>query len=307
MVFVAGSVVSGLGQIVSIEPRRNSPISARSSNIRAHSNLVLIPVVVTDPRGRPILGLSPADFRLFDDQVEQRVTHFATEDVPVSVAIVLDSSGSMGPKLKQSREAVGEFLKTSNPGDEFALVQFSNSARLLEPLTDQSEQVQNRVLFIPSKGETALLDAVYLAISTLKNARHSRKALIIISDGGDNCSRYTVKEVKSLVREADVQIFSVAILEPASMRGRTPEELDGPNLLEDLANDTGGKMFSTDSVSDVASMALQISRILRNQYLIGFTPSIIANDGRYHRVHVQLPAIGGLRLSWRTGYYAPVQ
>jgi Ca-activated chloride channel homolog len=291
---------------VSIKPRVQ-PDNLRTLggiNLRLDANLVLIPVVVTDRRDRLVLGLQREHFRLYDNQVEQRITHFAMQDAPVSVGIVFDTSWSMGPKLKKSRDAVGEILKTANPEDEFALIRFNGQVELAKGFRDPNEYIQNRLMFIESKGQTALLDAIYFALSEMRSARHQRKAIVIISDGGDNCSRYSLKEVMSLVREAEVQIFAVAILEPPGLRNRTPEEFSGPGLLSDLAIETGGRMFASES-NNLRSIAAEISKTLRNQYLIGYSPRDIENDGKYHRVQVQVEGIGGLRLSWRLGYFAP--
>src|SRR4051794_1596521 len=215
---------------VSIEPRfRSGPSRNESAKIprvdfRVNSNLVLIPVNVLDIRNRQVLGLTREQFRVFDNDVEQPITHSATDDAPVSIAIVFDASGSMGPKLKKSREAVADILNTANPDDEFALIQFSARVQRLVDFTDRSDEVLDRLLSIQSRGQTALLDAIYLATKTMRRARHSRKAIVLISDGGDNRSRHSVLETKQMVREADVQIFAVAIGDGIDKRGRSREE-----------------------------------------------------------------------------------
>jgi Ca-activated chloride channel homolog len=269
---------------------------------------VLIPVSVTDVRDRVVTGLAREHFKLYENHVEQSITHFASEDAPVSICIVFDSSGSMGPKLRNSREAVAQVLKTANPNDEFALIQFDQRAQLSVQLTDRAEEVQNRLAFIQSKGETALLDAIYLAVQTMKKAHRTRKAVIIISDGGDNCSRYGTREVKNLVREADVQIFAIGILERFSARGRTLEELMGPGLLHEIAEETGGRMFGVENPDELPGVATQIGIALRNQYLLGYSPRNVERDGKYHRVQVKvIQGLPQLRLSWRLGYYAPAR
>src|SRR6266404_1014106 len=229
---------------VEITPRAKkgeAPQDTRRGNIRVESTLVLIPVTVTDPLNRFVTGLERENFRLFEDKSEQKVTHFASEDAPLSVGVVFDTSGSMGSKLDKSRQAVAQFFKTANPEDEFFLIQFNDRPELVVDFTTRVEEIQNRLTFTQSKGRTALLDAVYMALHKMKKAKNPRKALLIISDGGDNSSRYTESEIKNLVREADVQIYAIGIFEPASSRGRTPEELSGPSLLTEIAEQTGGR------------------------------------------------------------------
>jgi len=270
----------------------------------------LIPVTVTDPLNRFVTGLDRENFRLFEDKSEQKVTHFASEDAPLSIGVVFDISGSMGSKLERSRQAVSQFFKTANPEDEFFLVEFNDRPELVVDFTTHLEEIQNRLTFTQSRGRTALLDAVYLALNTMKKARNPRKALLIISDGGDNSSRYTESEVKGRVREADVQIYAIGIFEPAASRGRTPEEMTGPSLLSEIAEQTGGRHFPVDNLNELPDVAAKIGVELRNQYILGYTPSNLERDGKYRKVQVKLVQPRGLpplRASWRLGYYAPTQ
>ena len=279
-------------------------------NIRVDSTLVLIPVTVTDPLNRFVTGLDRENFRVFEDKNEQKVTHFASEDAPLSVGVVFDTSGSMGSKLDKSRQAVAQFFKTANPEDEFFLVQFNDRPEMVVDFTTHLEEIQNRLTFTQSKGRTALLDAVYLALHNMKKAKNPRKALLIISDGGDNSSRYTESEIKNLVREADVQIYAIGIFEQMATRGRTPEELAGPSLLTEIAEQTGGRQFSVDNLNELPDVAAKIGIELRNQYIIGYTPSNPERDGKYRRVQVKLVQPRGLpplRAFWRLGYYAPAK
>jgi VWFA-related protein len=271
---------------------------------------VLIPVTVTDTQNRFVTGLEKDDFKLYEDKIEQVITHFASEDTPISVGLVFDCSGSMGDKLGKSREAVAQLLKSANPDDEFFLVEFNDRAGLVVGLTKQSQEVQNRLTFTQSKGRTALLDAIYLALNQMRKAHNPRKALVIISDGGDNSSRYTVSEVKNQVRETDVQIYAIGILEPLGSRGRSPEELEGPELLNSISQQTGGRLFEAGNVNELPDIASKIGAALRNQYVLGFSPSKSPRDGKYHRVRLKLAKLKGwpsLRAYWRLGYYAPTQ
>jgi len=298
---------------VEITPRAKkgeAPQDTRRGNIRVESTLVLIPVTVTDPLNRFVTGLERENFRLFEDKSEQKVTHFASEDAPLSVGVVFDTSGSMGSKLDKSRQAVAQFFKTANPEDEFFLIQFNDRPELVVDFTTRMEEIQNRLTFTQSKGRTSLLDAVYMALHKMKKAKNPRKALLIISDGGDNSSRYTESEIKKLVQEADVQIYAIGIFEVMANRGRTPEEMSGPSLLSEMAEQTGGRHFPVDNLNELPDVAAKIGMELRNQYILGYTPTNPGRDGKYRRVQVKLVQPRGLpalRAGWRLGYYAPVQ
>ncbi|HLX43898.1 MAG TPA: VWA domain-containing protein [Bryobacteraceae bacterium] len=280
----------------------------RKPNIRVDTTLVLIPVSVLDPIGRYIISLERENFKVYEDKVEQEITQFSDEDAPLSMGIVFDTSGSMGSKLSKSRQAVRQVLKTANPEDEFFLVQFNDRPELTMPFTIDIREIQSRLMYSQSKGRTALLDGVYMAMNQMKKARNPRKAILIISDGGDNSSRYTETEVKKNVREGDVQIFAMGIFEPMGSRGRTSEEMGGPALLGDLAVETGGRHFEVGNLAELPDVAEKIALALRKQYVLGYTPKNAVRDGKYRRVQVRLArtsGLGALRAIFRTGYYAP--
>jgi Ca-activated chloride channel homolog len=282
----------------------------RKANIRIDTTLVLIPVTVTDPMGRFVTGLDKENFKVAEDKIDQEITQFSSEDAPLSVGVVFDTSGSMGDKLSKSRQAVAQFMRTANPEDEFFLVQFNDRPELMVPFTPATEEIQNRLTFVQSKGRTALLDGVYLAMNQMKKARNPRKAILIISDGGDNSSRYTEREVKNAVREADVQIYAIGIFEPMASRGRTPEELSGPALLGEITEQTGGRHFAVDNLAELPDVAAKIGIELRNEYVLGYTPKNAIRDGKYRHVQVRLVKTTGLpqlKAIFRTGYYAPTQ
>ena len=277
-------------------------------NIRSDVNLVLIPVTVTDPMNRFVTGLEKENFKVFEDKKQQVISQFSSEDAPLSVGVIFDCSGSMGHKLEKSRQAVTQFFKTANPEDEFFLVQFNDTADLIQPFTNSLEEIQNHLTFTQSKGMTALLDAIYLGLSQMKKARNPRKALLVISDGGDNSSRYTESEIRNRVREADVQIYSIGIYEPAGARGRTAEESNGPTLLTELADVTGGRQYAVENVNELPDIAAKIGVELRNQYMLGYSPQNRERDGKFRHVEVKLvqpPKMPPLRAFWRTGYNAP--
>lgn len=296
---------------VTIEPRSKPADSTQvvpRSNIRVDTTLVLIPVSVSTPLGQFVTGLERENFRVFEDKSEQKIVHFSSEDAPLAVGLVFDTSGSMGSKLSKSRQAVSEFFKTANPEDQFFLVEFNDRPEMVVDFTASAEEIQNRLTFTQSKGRTALLDSVYLALHHMKKAHNQRKALLIISDGGDNSSRYTESEIKNLVREADVQIYAIGIFEPISARGRTSEELAGPGLLSEISEQTGGRHFPVENLNELPDVAAKIGIELRNQYILGYAPSNRNRDGKYRRVQVKLVQPRGLpplRAFWRLGYYAP--
>ena len=284
---------------------------------RADSTLVLVPVSVTDPSNRYVLGLDKQDFRLFEDDVEQKITHFSNEDAALSIGLLVDTSGSMGAKLDTSRRAVQEFMKTLNTSDEAFLVEFSDQAQLAVPLTSDAGAIESSMTSATSGGLTALLDAVHMGLQEMKRARNPRKALLIISDGGDNNSRYTSIQISDLVREADVQIYAMGVFEPTLAMGLGAlggvgsklgtAELDGPRLLAEIAEQTGGRALAATNLRELPGIAERIGIELRNQYLLAYSPQNPNRDGKYRKIEVKLrqpKALPALKARWRLGYYA---
>jgi VWFA-related protein len=296
---------------VAVVPRAQPPRDSEfKATIRVDAALVLIPVTVTDLANRIVTGLEKRNFKVIEDRAEQEITSFSNEDLPISVGVVFDCSGSMGAKLEKSRLAVAQFFRDANPDDEFLLVQFSDGAKVIQPFTRDLSQIQNHLVLTKSSGQTALFDAVYLALQQMKKAVNPRRALLIVSDGGDNNSRYTDAEIKNLVKEANVQIYAIGIFESAGTRGRTPEELAGPSLLSEIAEQTGGRQYPAESANELPDIAAKIGLELRNEYILGYAPQNRERDGKYRRVEVKLVPPRGLpplRASWRLGYYAPLQ
>ncbi|MGC2661290.1 MAG: VWA domain-containing protein [Bryobacteraceae bacterium] len=292
------------------KPNAEPTVESHPANIRVNKTLVLINVTVTDPLNRFVTGLEKEHFRLYEDKIEQQILTFSSEDAPISIGLVFDTSGSMGSKLQKSRQAAAEFFKTANPADEFFLVQFNDRPELTVPFTSDTDKIQSALTFTQSKGRTALLDSVYLAMHEMKKAHNPRKALLIISDGGDNSSRYNEGDIKNSVREADVQIFAIGIFESMGARGRTPEEAAGPGLLNELAEQTGGREYAVENVAELPDIAAKIGIELRNEYVLGYTPKNRERDGKYRRVQVKLNQPRGLpplKAYFRLGYYAPTQ
>ncbi len=288
----------------------SEPGMSRREIIKVDVDLALVNVTVTDPMGRMVTGLDKDHFEVMEDKKQQEVVHFGAEDTALSLAVVFDASGSMGYKMSKAREAVAQFFKTANPEDEFFLVQFNSRPEMVTGFTKSLEEIQNRLTFVQSKGRTALLDAIYLALNQMKDAKNTQKAVLVISDGGDNSSRYTPREIKRLVRESDVQIYAIGIYEPFSSRGRTPEEASGPGLLTEIAESTGGRQFAVQNVNELPDIAEKIGIELRNQYVLGYVPTNNAKDGKWRRLKVEVKKIRGmpeLRPYYRNGYYAPAR
>ncbi|HEY7389912.1 MAG TPA: VWA domain-containing protein [Bryobacteraceae bacterium] len=275
---------------------------------RADTTLVLVPVTVTDPANRYVLGIPKESFHLYEDGVEQKVTHFSTEDAPLSVGLIVDVSGSMGLKLRLSSNAVNDFLKTMNSSDEAFLAEFSDQAEIVQPFTHDMSLIGKKMEALTSGGLTAMLDAIHISLDEMKKAGNPRKALIVISDGGDNHSRYNSGQIEQLVRQADTQIFAMGVFEPAGPFGLTIAELDGPRLLSELAEQTGGRALAATSDRELPAIASRIGVELRNQYVLAYSPTNHEHDGKYRKLEIKLDqpaALPALKARWRLGYYAP--
>jgi Ca-activated chloride channel homolog len=274
--------------------------------IRTETQITLVGASVTDPLGRLVTGLEQQHFRVFEDGVEQEVVRFSSQDVPVSIGVIFDMSGSMADKIDKSREAAVQFFRTANPQDEFFLVNFNDRAQLISQFTASVDDLQERLMYTGAHGLTALYDGVYLGLSQMRGAHNTKKALLILSDGGDNHSRYSETEVRKFVREADVQIYAIGLFDPDG--GPTPEEREGPGLLGDMTMMTGGRTFVVKNVNQLPDIATKISMELRNQYVLGYMPSHRAHDGKWRKIKVRLNPPQGLpplTVSAKSGYFAP--
>ncbi len=272
--------------------------------------MALVNVTVTDPLNRLVTGLERKNFRIFEDGVEQEVVTMSTEDVPISIGLIFDMSGSMSDKVDKARQAAVQFMRTANPLDQFFLVSFNDRAELTSGFTRSVEDLQNRMMFTSSRGRTALLDAVYLGLSQMRGAHNAKRALLIISDGGDNHSRYSENDVKNFLKEADCQLYAIGIYDPIGMRSRTSEELNGPSLLSEMTEMTGGRVFPVRNIGELPDIAAKIGMELRNQYVLGYRPSNTKHDGTWRKIKVRLRPPKGLpplTVYAKTGYYAPAQ
>lgn len=275
--------------------------------IRVNVNLVLVPVTVTDPMNRLVTGLERENFQILDNNIPQTIKTFGTEDAPISIGIIFDLSGSMESKFIRARKALTEFLRTCNPKDEFFVVGFNDRPAIIVDYTSDVEDVEARMVMLHPEKRTALIDAMYLGINKLKSAKYDRRALLVISDGGDNRSRYTEGELQRVMRESEVQIYSIGIFDAYAP---TEEEQMGPVLLKEICEATGGRLFTVYDMQDLGDIAIRISEELRNEYVIGYAPSDRRRDSSWRKLKVRLlppPGLPVLTVHNREGYYAPSQ
>ncbi|HSZ61670.1 MAG TPA: VWA domain-containing protein [Terriglobales bacterium] len=287
------------------EPDIDPVFKTHTKPYKVGVDMVLVPVTITDPLNRLVTGLDRDNFNLFEGKDQQEIKTFSSEDAPVSIGVIFDMSGSMSSKIERAREAVIQFFKTANPQDEFFMITFADKPEEIADFTNSVEDIQARLLYTVARGRTALLDAIYLGVSKMRQAKYPKKALLIISDGGDNHSRYTEGEIKSMVKEADILIYAIGIYDHYFP---TEEERLGPALLSDVTELTGGRAFTIDNPNDLADVSTKIGIELRNQYVIGYRPKNPAHDGKWRKIKVKLLPPKGLpplRVYAKTGYYAP--
>ncbi len=277
-------------------------LDSKSGPVKVDVDLVLVPVTVTDQKDHLLLGLQKDSFNVFDQGKQEVIRNLSSEDAPISLGIIFDESSSMWGKIDRSREAVVQFLRSANPEDEFILVGFNDRPELLIDFTGSVEEIQEEISKARPDGTTALLDALYLGLDR-KKARNERKVLLIVSDGGDNHSRYTIKEVWSVVEEAGVKIYAMGIFDEAP---RTKAERAGRNLLGAVTSITGGRTFPIYSLKKIGDAAAELSIELRNQYLVAYRPNNLAHDGKWHKITVRVTPpqkSPRLRVYAKAGYY----
>jgi Ca-activated chloride channel homolog len=260
--------------------------------LKVDVDLVMVNLSVSDDGNRFVTNLKADNFQVFEDKVEQSIRYFSNEVAPVSLGIIFDISHSMQKKLDFAKQAATRFLETGTPEDEYFLVEFANRAKLAEGFTTDISRLRDRLAFKPAEGSTALYDAIYLGLAELKRGQNPKKALLLITDGEDNHSRYSRGDIREFVREADAQIFVIDL---------------GRALLGDLAEMTGGHSYHT-TVDDLEDTCEKIALEIKNQYVIGYESTNTNKDGKYRKLRVRLnpPAgMGKLSVRAREGYYAP--
>ena len=281
-------------------------LSVRTKPLRVDVNLVLVPVTVTDLKNQPVTDLNKENFKLFEGEKEQKIQDFFAEDARISVGLIVDLSSSMANKIEAVHQAVDEFFKYANPDDDYFVITFADRPKLLADTTQSIEQIQSQLGMAKAKGDTALADAIYMGVSKLKSARYSRKALVIISDGGDNNSRHSLRQTKHMVRESDAQVYAIDVCDsPALLVTKKLEERFGKQWLTEVTESTGGRTIVVDDANKIPEAAARTSLELRNQYVLGYRPEHPSHDGKWRKLKVRVsrpePA-APLQVYYRTGY-----
>jgi Ca-activated chloride channel homolog len=300
----AAGAVGGSSGPLRLEPQRSHAAPGPNADIRVDVNMALVPVTVTDGVGRNVTGLSRENFRVYDGSKEVPITSFGFEDQPIAVGLIFDCSESMTDKFKTARLAPDELYKQLDNHDESFLVTVSGRPVLRQKLTSNFSDILNALLFTHPGGITSLLDGVVLGLAQLKHANHPRKALVVVSDGGENNSRYTLRELEAMAAESDAQIFALGL----HQNPRTQEEVEGPHLLRELTRNTGGVNYQVDDLNDLRSAMGQIGVSLHSQYVLGYYPPANAAGGKHRRVKVQLmlpPGLPKLMVFARSQYFVP--
>jgi Ca-activated chloride channel family protein len=275
--------------------------------VQAVPRTVVLSVSVTDDKNRPFAGLGRENFTIYENDRPQQIATFDGTDVPYSIGIILDLSGSMTTKLNSARQAILRFMQTANPQDEFFLVGFADHVGLIQDFTNSAERIEMQLGTVGASGKTALYDGLDLGLAKMKEAHHDRKALLVVGDGGDNHSNVSEGKLRAQVRETDAEICSIGIFDPYAP---TPSERSGPQLLDELGQETGGRLYRVDDLAEMGDIAERVSTMLRNQYLIGYRPSDPNLEGKWRKVKVKInpsPGLPRLNVHARTGYYAPLQ
>jgi Ca-activated chloride channel family protein len=292
------------------EAARNTrqPDINKSAVIKMNVDMTLVNVSVTDSFSNSVTWLDKENFKVYEDGVEQEISTFSSEDVPISIGLIFDMSGSMANKFDRARQAAVQFLRTANPRDEFFLVRFNDRTEPASRFTSSTEDLENRIMFTVAAGRTALLDAVYLGLGQMRNAHNGRRALLIISDGGDNHSLYNEADIRNFLKEADCQLYAMGIFDHHI--GRKSEERYGWSLLSELVEMTGGRVFPVSRLTDLPDIAAKIGTELRNQYVLGYEPQDTRHTRAWRKIKVKLNAPKGLppvKVYARSGYYAPTE
>jgi Ca-activated chloride channel family protein len=289
----------------SISPTGAGGARSPERPLRVNADLVLIPVTVADASDRPVLELTKRDFELYDSGKPQDIKYFFAQAAPISIGLILDFSKSMENKIEREREAVVQFFNNANPEDDYFAIAVSSKPQLIADATDSPDELQARIGEKPPQGSTALLDSIAMGLTRMRSARYQRRALIIISDGGDNSSRYALRNIKNMVQESDVDVYAIGLFDTALFK--TYEEFMGKRWLCEITDPSGGRTVTVDRLEKLPEVAAEISRELRQQYVLGYSPTHTAANGEWHKVKIQIlssTAEHPLKPSYKKGYYA---
>lgn len=309
-------VPSAFGQLqddVQITPRTTSQQSPRqleglpsAKRLRVNVDMVLVPVSVTDTKNHPVIDLAKQNFRLFEGEREEPIQYFTTEDTPLSVGILVDLSSSMGNKIDSVRLAADEFFKNANPEDDYFVITFADKPKLIANTTRSAEDIHAALAVAKPKGNTALADAIYMGLEKLRNSKYARKALLVISDGGDNNSRHGLRQIKKIARESDAQIYAIDVCDaPALLFTEKLEERFGRQWLSEVTESTGGRTIALDNPAGIPDAAARASLELRSQYILGYRPTMATQDHKWRKIKVRVTRpkeLLPLQVSYRTGY-----
>jgi Ca-activated chloride channel family protein len=289
---------------------RRVPATDDPPVLRQKIQVVTLTASVVDRDNRPITGLQPGDFEIYEDKIKQNIEYFSAVDVPVSIGIIFDASASMQNKLAKAKEALKGFIATSHPEDDFFLVAFNRQARLMADFVD-GDEVLRKMDTINPEGDTALYDAVFMGLEKLKDARHKKRALIVISDGQDNCSRYNLRELSQHIKENDTLIYAFSIAEVQGGNCGHLCQMFSRRTMEEMAEVTGGKAFFPLNLEDLEQATSLVALELRQQYSLGYVPTNANPDGKWRKIAVRvLPQTGRKTRAQRVivrakeGYYA---
>jgi Ca-activated chloride channel family protein len=306
-------------QVVPRKPHQSTAVDTTSADrapgldphaktLRANVDLVLVPVTVTDAMNQPVLALKKDDFAVYENQDRQRIQFFSKEDAPISVGMILDFSKSMRNKFEAERTAVSEFFKNANPDDDYFAIAITDRPKLIADSTQSIDVLEQKLAMAVPDGNTALLDAIYLGVAHMRSARYQRRALLIISDGGDNHSYYNERQTKALAEEADVLMYSIGVFDNMPVPVfKTIEERLGKRLLTGITELTGGRTIAADDRDRIPEIAAAISRELREQYVLAYKSTDPRHDGKWRKVRVQVNPEGGahtLHAHYKKGYFA---
>jgi Ca-activated chloride channel homolog len=287
---------------------RGPGLDAHTRPLRADVDLVLVPVTVTDAMNQPVLNLKGEDFSVYENDERQRIQFFSKEDAPISVGMILDFSKSMSNKFEAERAAVSEFFRNANPEDDYFAIAISDRPKLIADSTQSIDDLQAKLALATPDGNTALLDAIYLGVAQMRFARYQRRALLIISDGGDNHSYYNERQTKALVEEADVLMYSIGIFDNMPVPVfKTIEEKLGKRLLTRITELTGGRTIAADERDRIPQIAAAVSRELRERYVLAYRASHRQHDGKWRKIRVQVITASGaqpLHVHYKKGYFA---
>jgi Ca-activated chloride channel family protein len=302
-----GGCISAFGQHAQGGAKTKALINEPPVAVRERTELVNLTVSVRDRSGRAVTGLAPQDIEIYEDKVKQKIEHYGAEDAPISIGVVFDVSDSMRNKIEQGRDAIKAFVETSHADDDFFLVGFNRRANLLAEFCD-GEGLQRRLNLVAAQGETALYDAIHLGVEKVRQGRHRKRALLVISDGRDNASSYTLDQLRRRLKESDVQIYCVGVGRPLlSEKAEQRQEMRGQMILDEIARLTGGRAFFANSASELEEATTRVALELRHQYSLGYTPTNQRRDGKWRKIRVRVNRSARtpeLIVRTRDGYYA---